>query len=240
MTARRGRLLAVVTSVAVVLTAGALALRGGTEDAVAPDSAPAAVTADPAPTAADPAPTAQDADVPPVIVPGRPGEEAAERDAAEVRDDSSPRYNSLDTWFVRMMISHHQQALEMAGLATDRAAAAQVRALAERIRASQGPEIGVLRAWLTARGLAGEVDGHDHTTMRGMHSPEAMRRLADARGADFDRLFLQMMTEHHEGAVVMATDVLKVGLDLTVEQFATSVATEQAVEIARMRDILPT
>ncbi|MEV2239731.1 DUF305 domain-containing protein [Micromonospora sp. NPDC049891] len=234
MTARRGRLLAAVTTVAVALALGGFALRGGAS--TPDDPAPAAATV---PSTASPAPAAVDASAPPVIVPGRPGEEAVERPADEVRNDSPPRYNNLDTWFVRMMIPHHEQALEMAGLAADRAAEPRVRALADRIRASQGPEIGVLRAWLTARGLAAAVDGHDHATMRGMQSAEAMRRLAAARGAEFDSLFLRMMTEHHEGAVVMATDVLKVGLDLTVEQFATSVASEQSVEIARMRDILP-
>ncbi|WBB51416.1 DUF305 domain-containing protein [Verrucosispora sp. WMMA2044] len=233
MTARRGRLLAAVTSVAVALAAGAFALRGVS---ASDDPAPAAATA---PSAASPAPAPADASVPPVIVPGRPGEEAVERPADEVRDDAPPRYNGLDTWFVRMMIPHHEQALEMAALATDRSTEPQVRALADRIRASQGPEIGVLRAWLTARGLSAGVDGHDHATMRGMQSAEAMRRLAAARGAEFDRLFVRMMTDHHEGAVVMATDVLKVGVDLTVEQFATSVASEQSVEIARMRDLLP-
>ncbi|GAB3842648.1 DUF305 domain-containing protein [Micromonospora andamanensis] len=233
MTGRRGRLLAAVTTVAVALTVGAVALRGGVSGAEAPG--PAAATA----PSTRPAPSGVDASAPPVIVPGRPGEDAVERPADEVRNDSPPRYNSLDTWFVRMMIPHHEQALEMAGLATDRAAEPRVRALAERIRASQGPEIGVLRAWLTARGLSAGVDGHDHATMRGMQPAEAMRRLAAARGAEFDSLFLRMMTEHHEGAVLMATDVLKVGLDLTVEQFATSVASEQSIEIARMRDLLP-
>ncbi|WBB52687.1 DUF305 domain-containing protein [Verrucosispora sp. WMMD573] len=234
MTTRRGRLLAAVTSIVVALAIGGFALRAG--HSTSDDPAPAAATA---PSTASPAPSPADASVPPVIVPGRPGEEAVERPADEVRDDAPPRYNGLDTWFVRMMIPHHEQALEMADLATDRSAEPQVRALADRIRASQGPEIGVLRAWLTARGLSAGVDGHDHATMRGMQSAEAMRRLSAARGAEFDSLFVRMMTEHHEGAVVMATDVLKVGVDLTVEQFATSVASEQAVEIARMRDLLP-
>ena len=71
-----------------------------------------------------------------------------------------------------------------------------------------------------------------------MQSPEAMRRLAAARGADFDRLFVQMMAEHHQGAVAMATDLLKVGADLTMSEFANSVATEQGVEITRMRELL--
>ncbi|MEU5553122.1 DUF305 domain-containing protein [Micromonospora sp. NPDC047793] len=235
MTARRGRLLAVVTSVVVALAVSAFALRDG-DRPVPPAPAPAAATADPSPPV-DPSPA--DPDAPLVIVPGRPGEPAVERPGAEVRDDSPPRFNTLDAWFARMMIPHHEQALEMAALAPDRAADPRVRALADRIRAGQRPEIGVLRAWLAERHLSGEVSGHDHATMKGMQSPEAMGRLAAARGVDFDRLFLRMMTEHHEGAVVMATDLLKVGLDQRMSEFATSVATEQGVEIVRMRDLAP-
>jgi uncharacterized protein (DUF305 family) len=65
-----------------------------------------------------------------------------------------------------------------------------------------------------------------------------MRRLAATRGPDFDRLFVRMMTEHHQGAVAMATDLLKVGADLTMNEFANSVATEQGVEIDRMHELL--
>ncbi|MGR6319320.1 DUF305 domain-containing protein [Micromonospora soli] len=223
MTDQRGRLLLVVTVVALALAALGLTLwhRPGQ-----PSALPAA--------GSSPSPTA---DAPPVIVPGRPGEPAVTRPAQEVRDASAPRYNSLDVWFVRMMIPHHQQAVEMAALAPDRTADPRVRAVADRIQAAQQPEIGVLRAWLAARGLPAEVPGHDHGAMRGMQSPEAMRQLAAAHGAEFDRLFVQMMTEHHEGAVAMATDLLKVGVDQSMQEFANSVATEQAVEISRMREL---
>ncbi|WP_406045410.1 DUF305 domain-containing protein [Micromonospora sp. NBC_00898] len=226
MTGRRGRVLIAVTAAALMLVALGVALRSRD---------------DPAPTAARPVAAASPSstvDVPPVIVPGRPGESAVARPAQEVRDAAPPRFNSLDVWFVRMMIPHHQQALEMAALAPERAADPRVRAVADRIRAAQGPEIGLMRGWLAARDLPAEVPGHDHGTMRGMQSPEAMRRLAAARGADFDRLFVQMMTEHHQGAVAMATDLLKVGADLTMSEFANSVATEQGVEITRMRELL--
>ncbi|RQX05661.1 hypothetical protein DLJ59_06955 [Micromonospora inaquosa] len=69
-------------------------------------------------------------------------------------------------------------------------------------------------------------------------SPEAMRQLAAVRGPDFDRLFVRMMTEHHQGAIEMATNLLTVGSDLTLNEFANAVATEQTVEIDRMREIL--
>ena len=74
--------------------------------------------------------------------------------------------------------------------------------------------------------------------MRGMQSPAAMRLLADARGAEFDRLFVQMMSDHHAGAVEMSTNLLKVGAEPLLQEFANSVAVEQNVEINRMRDLL--
>lgn len=223
MTARGRLALIAVTLTILVLAVTVVLLRPG-------DSRPAAVTSS---GTASPV-----ADGPPVIVPGRPGESAEVRPAQEVRQSAPPPYNSMDTWFVRMMIPHHEQALEMAALAPERAADPRVKSLAERIRAGQGPEIDVMRAWLQARGLPAEVPGHDHGSMRGMQSPDAMRRLADTRGADFDRLFVQMMSDHHAGAVEMATNLLKVGAEPMLLEFANSVAVEQNVEINRMRELL--
>ncbi|WP_329009669.1 DUF305 domain-containing protein [Micromonospora rifamycinica] len=225
MTGRRGRvLLAVTAAVAVLLTIG-LALRP--EDRPEPA---AGRTAAPTPTL----PT----DAPAVIVPGRPGEPAVTRPAQQARDAGPPRYNTPDVWFVRMMIPHHQQALQMAELAPERAASAQVKAIAARIRGAQGPEIGLLRGWLDTRGLAADEPGHDHGGMRGMPSPAAIRQLTDARGTAFDRLFVQLMTAHHEGAVAMATELLSAGADQQLNEFANAVATEQAVEIARLRELV--
>lgn len=225
MTGRQGRVWLAVTALVVLLVGAGVALAGrGDEPAAAPAS----------PSATGTAPV----DAPPVVVPGRPGEPAATRAAQEVRDAAPPRYNGLDVWYVRMMIPHHQQAVEMATLAPERAADPRVRAVADRIRAAQGPEIGVLRGWLDTRGLDAEVPGHDHGAMRGMQSAEAMRQLAAARGAEFDRLFVRMMTAHHEGAVIMSTDLLKVGADQTLQEFANAVASEQSVEIARLRELI--
>ncbi|MFF5180789.1 DUF305 domain-containing protein [Micromonospora sp. NPDC000316] len=231
MTSRRARILAIVTLVLLLPLVAFIVVRAGDDSgtrAAQPVSAPttAAPTVSPVPTDLT------------VIAPGRPGEPAATRPAHEVRDASPAPHNSLDVWFVRMMLPHHAQALEMAELAPERAANPAIRALADRIRASQGPEMGMLRGWLQTRGLAADAPGHDHGTMRGMQSPEAIKQLAAARGADFDTLFVRMMTDHHEGAIQMATDLLKVGSDLTLNEFANSVATEQAVEIHRMRQAL--
>ncbi|MEU4473387.1 DUF305 domain-containing protein [Micromonospora sp. NPDC023888] len=231
MTDRRARTLAIVTlALMLALVAFVVSRPGGDAATGAAQSASAPASASPT---ASPVPTDLT-----VIAPGRPGEAAATRAAHEVRDAGPAPHNSLDVLFVRMMIPHHAQALAMAELAGDRAADPDIRALAERIRASQGPEMGMMRGWLQTRGLPAEAEGHDHGAMRGMQSPEAMRQLAASRGAEFDRLFVKMMTEHHEGAIEMATNLLTVGSDLTLNEFATSVATEQTVEIDRMREVL--
>ncbi|MEV4203067.1 DUF305 domain-containing protein [Micromonospora globbae] len=230
MTGRRARVLAIVTLAIVLPLAVVVSLRARGDEGSA--GTPAAAPTSAAPTSPEPTDVT-------VIVPGRPGEPAATAAPSEVRGAGAVPHNSMDVWFVRMMIPHHTQALEMARLAPERAADPTVRAIADRIRASQGPEIGMMRAWLKNRGLSEEAPGHDHGTMRGMQTPEAMRKLAATRGADFDRLFVQMMTEHHRGAIEMATDLLTVGSDQQLNEFANSVATEQAVEIGRMREILP-
>ncbi len=177
----------------------------------------------------------------PVIVPGRPGESASVVPSDQIAAPDGSRYNSLDAWFVRMMIEHHQQAVEMAALAPSRARSPQVRAIAERIRAAQGPEIAVLRAWLKARRLGESGDEgaeHDHGTMRGMASPQALRALTSATGAAFDRMFVDLMSAHHQGAIDMSSDVLKVGADERIQELATNIAAEQQAEIARMQELL--
>ena len=223
---RRGALVPVAV-LALLLLAGDLTARGaGTVQSGT------AVVVRPLPTAGSPAP---------VVMPGRPGEPATVDRAGRIPAAPAARYNSLDVLYVQMMIPHHTQALQMAALAPTRAGDARIKVLAERIRSSQVPEILRMRGWLTARGIDGgdgPSTGHDHGGMPGMQTPEALDRLAAARGASFDRLFVQMMIDHHRGAIEMSDNVLRVGVDTAVEEMATSAASEQAVEIGRMRDLL--
>jgi uncharacterized protein (DUF305 family) len=216
------------TAVLLLLTGGAAA------ETPAPGTAPAGTTGQVLRTSVRDYPH-------PVILPGRPGEPAVEITRADpAATAATARYNALDVAYVRMMIPHHTQALQLAALAPERAGDPRIRVLAERIRASQLPEILRMRGWLAARGLAldDEHGAHEHGAMRGMQTPAAVDRLAAARGADFDRLFVQMMVDHHQGAIEMSTDVLRVGVDTAVEEMATAAASEQAVEIGRMRDLL--
>ncbi|NYI04831.1 DUF305 domain-containing protein [Allostreptomyces psammosilenae] len=228
------------------LTAAALLLVPLSLTACTSDSG----TADAAAAATPPAATATN----PVIVPGRPGEDASTLPADQVSPEP-PRVTTADVEYIEMMIPHHEQALEMASLAADRTENADVTAMAERIIASQGPEVETMRAWLEQNAPAGdghahedaghEDAGHDsapphsgHADMPGMATPEQLARLADSTGEEFDALFVELMSTHHQGAVTMATDVLVRGAHFQVEEMAQEVIAIQSVEIDRMRDMV--
>jgi uncharacterized protein (DUF305 family) len=162
-------------------------------------------------------------------------------------------HTPADARFMRDMIGHHVQALEMARLVPDRAASHGLRMLAERITVSQQDEIAMMRAWLRARGEpvpdAGGHDAHhghhaagaDPAGMPGMATPEEMARLAAVSGAEFDRLFLELMIRHHEGALVMVAQLFGTpgaGQDSQVFQIASEVDADQRMEIDRMRSML--
>lgn len=193
---------------------------------------------------------------PEVVKPGAPGDEptvVTGPEAGDVGANEAP--GQAETTYVRMMIPHHEQALEMTALAPDRGQDSSVRSLADRISGVQGPEIEMMQSWLDrhnrpAPGHSGHsghgarpdspdaaepAEGH---SMPGMATPEQMRRLAASEGAEFDRLFLELMIRHHEGAVRMATDFLTSGTDEQVVAMAQDVLVTQTDEIATMRGML--
>ncbi|MDG4798157.1 DUF305 domain-containing protein [Micromonospora sp. WMMD1082] len=174
----------------------------------------------------------------PVLMPGRPGEPAKSLPANEMSALPRAPHNNADIRFVTMMIPHHEQALVMARLVAERGENPKLKILADRILAAQGPEIGVLEAWLTDRGLDRDSGGDHRHRMAGMQTAEALNRLTAARGAEFDRMFVAMMTDHHQGAIDMGREALTLGTDVTVNELASSVVVEQGVEINRMRDAL--
>lgn len=172
-----------------------------------------------------------------VVAPGKPGEKArtiSPEQAAKEQPDDSP--NAADQSYVRHMIEHHKQALTMSALAPGRASADGVKRLAERIAAAQQPEIGAMERWAARYPApAGGGGGHDHAAMPGMATEQQLRELTDATGADFDRLFLTLMTAHHEGALKMAGEALASGNNAAVEEMANEVVATQSAEIHRMR-----
>ncbi|MER5470939.1 DUF305 domain-containing protein [Streptomyces sp. NPDC002685] len=174
---------------------------------------------------------------PSVIAPGKPGEVAetlSAKDAAERRtDDDSP--NSADFAYARMMIAHHTQALEMTGLAPEQAKSGDVKRIAARIAAAQGPEITTMKSWLEAHDDARTTTGHDHAAMPGMATKAQLEELRAAKGTAFDQLFLKLMITHHDGAITMATEVKAQGNNIQIEEMADDVIAQQTSEITRMR-----
>lgn len=156
--------------------------------------------------------------------------------------------SAADVSFAQLMIPHHQQAVEMADLALQKAVSSQIRQLAEQIKAAQDPEIATMRAWLSAWGapeqmpdMEGMTGGHDMggmTSGMGMMTQEQMQQLQAASGAEFDRMWLTMMIAHHEGAVAMAEEVLAATSSPAVTALATSIVAGQTAEIQTMKGLL--
>ena len=150
--------------------------------------------------------------------------------------------SAADAMFGQMMIPHHEQAVEMATLAETRASSPEIKELAAEIKAAQQPEIDQMTAWLEEWGMPvmsgmdamGEHGGHG---MSGMLTDEQLQQLANAQGAEFDRLFAEFMILHHEGAIDMAEDVVD-SKDPRVAALAQAILTTQAEEIAQMRAFL--
>ena len=159
---------------------------------------------------------------------------------------SNAEFNDADVTFATDMIPHHQQAVEMAELAADRAKSPEVRQLAEDIEAAQGPEIETMTQWLKDWGQetpSGSMDhgdmGHgDSQEMPGMMDEAEMTTLEQADGAAFDRMFLQMMIEHHEGAIEMARTEQANGENPDAVALAEQIETDQESEIAKMDELL--
>jgi uncharacterized protein (DUF305 family) len=162
---------------------------------------------------------------------------------------SASAFNDADVTFAQEMIPHHEQAVEMAQLAKGRASSGDVQELAENIEAAQGPEIDTLQGWLEAWGEdapPGETDGMDHgdmghgssSEMPGMMDKDEMDDLMAASGAGWDRMFLEMMIEHHEGAIEMAQAEVDQGENPDAVALAEKIVSDQKAEITRMRQLL--
>ena len=158
--------------------------------------------------------------------------------------------SEADIAFAQLMIPHHQQAIEMAALAAANATSPEVKALAVQIEAAQDPEIQTMTQWLTTWGAPLEMEGTtdggmDHgdmdmggMTVAGMMSAEDMATLANATGADFDAMWLQMMIAHHQGAIAMAQQVAETTTNPEVGELADAIITGQTTEITTMQQLL--
>jgi uncharacterized protein (DUF305 family) len=161
----------------------------------------------------------------------------------------SANFNATDVGFAQGMIPHHAQAVEMADLALEKSTNADVLALAKQIKASQNPEIQTMSGWLQSWGqkvpstdsMSG--GGHDMTDMGGMMmdgmmTEADMEKLESSSGTAFDRLWMELMIQHHEGAVRMSEDELKDGKNPDVKALAQTIVTSQQAEISTMNSLL--
>jgi uncharacterized protein (DUF305 family) len=159
---------------------------------------------------------------------------------------SEAGHNDADVTFAQQMIPHHRQAVEMAQLAGTRTTDEEVKELAADIEAAQDPEIKIMTGWLESWGEdvpADDMSGMDSgdmsmDEMEGMMSPEEMGDLEAASGAEFDRMFLTMMIEHHEGAIKMAKTEQEAGEYPDATALAEDIETAQTAEITTMNELL--
>jgi uncharacterized protein (DUF305 family) len=161
-----------------------------------------------------------------------------------------PAATAADVAFMTGMISHHAQAVLIAGWAPSHDAGASLRALCERIVVAQNDEIATMQRWLRDRGepvpvpdLRGQVmPGMDHPMlMPGMLTPAQLSQLDSARGPQFDRLFLRFMIQHHQGALTMIEQLLRApgaAQDGPVFRMVADINADQTTEINRMQLML--
>ena len=182
---------------------------------------------------------------PPIIQPGAPGEPSRVITPEQAADLSQVDYVGADIKFMQGMIGHHAQAVEMVAFIPTHTSRDDLRLLGQRIDISQRDEIKMMQQWLAGRGqqvpAPNALHIHGATPMPGMLTDEEMSRLAQARGAAFDELFLEGMIKHHEGALTMVRELFATpgaGQDAAIFSFASDVEADQRMEIGRMGGML--
>ncbi len=152
-----------------------------------------------------------------------------------MNNQSDSAYSGADIMFAQMMIPHHQQAVDMGTLAETRALSPEVKKLAAEIKAEQAPEINQMEAWLEDAKASHDM-GHD-MGMGGMLSETEMTALKNAKGAAFDRLYLEGMIEHHKGAIHMAQMIVDSN-NSEVAELGQAIIESQTKQIAYMESLL--
>ena len=150
-------------------------------------------------------------------------------------NETTSAFSGTDIMFAQMMIPHHQQAVDMSTLAETHTTNPEILALAKQIKDAQAPEIKQMTAWIESSG-AGMDMGHD-MGMNGMLSDEQMTALGNAQGAAFDKLYLEGMIGHHEGALQMAK-MIENSSNEEAKNLAANIVTSQSAEIEKMKQML--
>ncbi len=178
----------------------------------------------------------------PIILPSAPGIESIEIDQQAAIAIADTSYNSHDVHFLQMMIMHHDQAMVMSKLAPLRTNSKNILDLAGRIDSSQEDEMLFMKSWLQDRNESTDYK-HNHNMMKmaGMASPEEISLLKESDGVEFDRLFLRLMINHHDGAIEMVDDLRDqsgTAYDPILNEFVADLTNDQAIEIERMNGFL--
>jgi uncharacterized protein (DUF305 family) len=173
------------------------------------------------------------------VQPGAPGEASK---VVSAQPASVLEHTAADTAFMQGMIGHHAQALEMVDLLKTRTSSQEMKMLGLRIEVSQRDEIKMMQTWLRSHGESVPEEHamhmHDAKLMPGMLTPDQMAQLTAAKGTEFDRLFLEFMIQHHEGALTMVKDLMAspgAVQQASMFAFASDVEADQSAEITRMR-----
>jgi uncharacterized protein (DUF305 family) len=145
---------------------------------------------------------------------------------------SNSQYSADDISFAEQMIPHHEQAIEMSEIALLNSTIPDVLQLAQEIKDAQSPEIEVMKGWDGVK-----TSAHAGHMMDGMLSEKELSELREAKGREFEQLFLQGMIKHHEGAIEMAQAVVN-SKNKAVADLATSIINAQEMEIAKMKALL--
>ena len=221
-----------ISSIFLVLSVGALTACSGSKDVA----------------------TSAQADGPRIVQPGAPGESSRAFSSEDLDKVAGAEFTEADVRFMQGMIPHHAQALQMTALVHKHATTNAVRQMALRMEISQRDEIKLMEAWLAERDLPTEMPmgemhhgGMHHDMVGGLHvmpgmlTEEQMEALANARGIAFDRLFLEGMIQHHQGAIDMVETLFNssgAAQESTIFTFAEEVDADQQMEINRMRALL--
>lgn len=182
----------------------------------------------------------------PIVQPGAPGQQSRDLSAEEAVRIADNSYTQADVRFMQDMIPHHFQAVIMSGFVAERTNNPEIVDLAGRIDASQADEIEFMQTWLTDRGEEAPAPSADHAMhtsheMAGMASPEELAQLEASEGTAFDKLFLELMIPHHEGAVTMVENLLDQpgsAYDPVLFDFVNDIVSDQTAEIERMDALL--
>ncbi len=199
------------------------------------------------------APSAQRA--PNVVQPGGPGEDTVKLDATVMPSVEPAPHTEADVAFMQDMIGHHAQAIVMTGMVEERSDNEDLQLFVERMDITQVTEIEQMQDWLEGKDeevpawdpVFGDQGGHsdgmmmmDGDLMPGMATEDEMAALEAAEGEEFDRLFIDLMTRHHQGAITMVQELFAEGggEEMTVFQLAGHIESDQNIEIDRMRSML--